>query len=113
MANVTSPPSMRTSLTKPKETMSRLRPGNLTCLSASKTCSCVAICPLSLELLEDFPNDGDGLVAGAYHPYVIHIARSDETALDHRLPHPVDEAVPHVPHQDQGMLLDVLHLDEL
>src|ERR1041385_532348 len=109
----TSPPSTRRSWMNPNETMSRESPGKRTFLSASSTCSCVGILFLLFEVLVRGADDRDRFIRGGDDRDHVEIVGTDQTSFDHRRPHPVDQPVPHCTDEDQRMLGDVLHLQEL
>src|SRR5687768_15431444 len=105
----TVPPSIWRSRTKPNETMSRERPGNLTFFSASSTCSWVAMAPLLFQPpFVRLTDDRDGLFGGADDLDHVEIGRADETPLEHGRADPVDQSGPHCTDQNQRMLFHVL-----
>src|ERR1051325_4134775 len=113
IVKATRPPLTARSRTKPNETMSRERPGNLTVLSASSTCSCVAILFLLSEALERRGDERDGLFRGGYDPHDLEIGRTGQAALHHRAARPLQQPVPHCTDEDQRVLAHVLDLQEL
>src|SRR4051812_31020383 len=117
MVKATRPPSMRTSRTKPKETMSRERPGKRTFFSASITSSLLiwgeGIPFLLFEPLERRADDGDRLFRGSDDLDDVQVGRTDQSPLDHHRADPVDQTGPHCTDQDHRMLLHVLDLQQL
>src|SRR5258708_7835506 len=95
--------------------MSRESPGNRTLLSASRTCCCVTV-GMSLLLFETFvrgANDRNRLFRRGNDRWDIEVRGTDKAADGHRLAHPFDQTGPHCTHQNQRMLLHVLHLQQL
>src|SRR5205085_7771993 len=76
IVNATRPPLTSMSRTKPNETMSRDSPGNLTLLSASSTCSCVAILFLLFEVLVRRGDERDRFLRGGHDPRDLEVGRT-------------------------------------
>src|SRR5262249_50081748 len=102
-----------TSRTKPNETMSRDSPGNLTVLSASSTCSWVAILSLLFEVLVRRGDDRNRLLRGGDDVDDVEVGRTGQAAPDHRRVHPLQQAIPHCTDEDQRVLAHVLDLQKL
>src|ERR1051325_1741452 len=113
IVKATRPPLTARSRTKPNETMSRERPGNLTVLSASSTCSCVAMLFLLFEALVRRGDDRDRFLRRGYDPHDLEMGRTGQAALHHRAARPLQQPVPHCTDEDQRVLAHVLDLQEL
>src|SRR4029079_5194890 len=113
IVKVTWPPLTARSRTKPNETMSRERPGNLTVLSASSTCSCVAILFLLSEALVRRGDDRDRFLRRGHDAHDLEVGRTGQAALHHRAARPLQQPVPHCTDEDQRVLAHVLDLQEL